>query len=109
MICDLAETYGILDYKALKPNLVATLVIGLRPDSRVMMHLAKSKLNYQQTLMALIFDALQIIAFNQGHKKHAKKPESLYKRLTTEQKRDELMSFESPEAFEAWRKEHING
>lgn len=107
MICDLAETYGIFDYKALRPDLVATLVIGLRPDSRVMMHLAKAKLNFQQTMMALIFDALQVIAFNQGHKKHAKKPESLYKKLTTEPKKDELMSFDSPEAYEAWRKEHI--
>lgn len=107
MICDLAETYGIFDYKALRPDLVATLVIGLRPDSRVMMHLAKAKLNFQQTMMALIFDALQVIAFNQGHKKHAKKPESLYKKLTTEPKKDELMSFDSPVAYEAWRKEHI--
>lgn len=109
MICDLAETYGILDYKKLSPNLVATLVVGLKPESRVMMHLANSKLNYQQTLLAFIFDALRVIAFNQGHRKGAKKPESLYKKLINPPKKDELMSFSSPDEFERWRREHVHG
>lgn len=107
MICDLAQTYHILDYSVLKPNILATLVLGLGEESRVMRKLSKSKLSFEHTMLALIFDALQIIAFNQGHKKNAKKPASVYKKLTTEQKKDELMKFASPESFERWRKEHI--
>lgn len=110
MICDLAETYGILDYKQLKPDLIATLVVGLKPDSRVMLHLSGNKATYIDSLLALIFDLLQIIAFKQGHKKGAKHPESLYKKLTEEKaEKDELMAFETPEEFEKWRKEHVNG
>lgn len=109
MICDLAETYGILDYKQIKPNILAVLVIGLPKDSRIMRKVSNAKLGYKDSVLALIFDALQVIAYNQGHKKGAKRPESLYKRLTAEDKKDEYMTFTSPEEFERWRKEHING
>lgn len=109
MICDLAETYHVLNYKELNIDLLATLVAGLKPDSRVMQHLAGSRVNYIDSLLALIFDALQTIAFNQGHRKGAKRPESLYKKLTEPpEEKDELMTFDSPEDFEAWRKGHIN-
>lgn len=109
MICDLAETYGILDYKQIKPNILATLVLGLPRDSRIMMKISKAKLGYLDSVLALIFDCLQVIAYNQGHKKGAKKPESLFKKITAEDKKDEYMTFTSPEEFERWRKEHING
>lgn len=109
MICDLAETYGILDYKQIKPSILAVLVIGLPKDSRIMRKVSNAKLGYKDSVLALIFDTLQIIAYKQGHKKGAKRPESLYKRLTAEDKKDEYMTFTSPEAFERWRKEHING
>lgn len=109
VICDLAQTYGILDYTQLKPNILATLVLGLDRDSRVMRKLRDEPITYNQSLLALIFDALQIIAFNQGHKKGAKHPESLFKHLTEKkEEKDELMSFETPEQYEKWRKEHIN-
>ena len=87
MICDLAETYGILDYKQIKPNILAVLVMGLPQDSRIMRKITKAKLGFKDSVLALIFDALQVIAYNQGHKKGAKRPESLYKKLTTEDKK----------------------
>lgn len=37
MICDLAETYHIYDYRSLPPTVVATLVAGLRDNSRLCM------------------------------------------------------------------------
>ena len=35
MICDLAETYHVFDYRALPVKLLAVLCSGLRSDSRV--------------------------------------------------------------------------
>lgn len=107
MICDLAETYHILDYTVLKPNTLAILVKGLSQDSRVMRHLRNEKLTYLDSMLALIFDCLRIIAYNQGHKKGAKRPQSLFEKLTKVEKKDELMKFSSPESYERWRKEHI--
>lgn len=107
MICDLAQYYHILDYTQIKPNILASLVIGLPDDSRVMRKISGSKLGYKDSVLALIFDALQIIAYNQGHKRGAAKPESFYKKLTTEEVKEEYEEFSSPEQYEAWRKEHI--
>lgn len=37
LICDMAESYRIYDYRALKARYAATLALGLRPHSRVML------------------------------------------------------------------------
>ena len=108
MICDLAETYGIIDYHQIKPDILAVLVLGLPQGSRIMRKLTNAKLSYIDSVLALIFDALQVIAYNQGHKKGSKKPESLYKKIIAEDKKDEYMTFTSPESYERWRKEHIH-
>jgi hypothetical protein len=69
-----------------------------------MMKVSKQTLTYEQKMLALIFDALQIIAFKQGHKKGAQKPKSLFEDLTTTKKpKDELMAFSSADSFEEWR------
>lgn len=63
MICDLAETYHILNYQELSPRLVATLVFGLRDDSRVKKHLTKNQITIEQTMYAQILDAVNFIAW----------------------------------------------
>ena len=104
MICDLAETYGILQYQDLPPSLVASLVVGLRDDSRVKMKLSGTKLTMEQTLLALILDGINLILWGRS-KKHGAKPKSAYKILTEEKKpKDELKAFTSPEDYEAWVK-----
>ena len=40
LICDLAETYHIFDYRSLPVQLVATLSVGLRDNSRIKMRAA---------------------------------------------------------------------
>ena len=109
IICDLAQYYGILDYTQIKPNILATLVFGLPDDSRIMKEISKAKMGYKDSVLALIFDILQIIAFKKGHKKNAQRPESFFKKLMSVEKKDELMSFSTPEEYEEWRKEHIHG
>ena len=104
MICDLAETYGIFNYQELPPSLVATLVVGLRDDSRVKMTLSGTKLTLDQTMLALILDGINLILWGRS-KKHSAKPKSAYKILTEEKKpKDELKMFRSPEEYEAWAK-----
>ena len=39
LICDLAETYQIYDYKSLPAYMVATFSVGLRENSRIKMKL----------------------------------------------------------------------
>ena len=105
MICDLAETYHILDYRELPPSLVATLVVGLDDKSRVKRKISKAKLTLEQSLFAMIADELNILIWQNSKdgSKGRNKPESIYKKLMgLDQKKDDLRSFNSPEEFERW-------
>lgn len=104
MICDLAETYGIFNYQEMPPRLVASLVVGLRDNSRVKMKLAGTRLTMDQMLLALILDSINLLRWGRNGKRGAK-PKSAYKLLTEDKKpKDELKAFRSPEEYEAWMK-----
>ena len=74
-----------------------------------MMKIGKQKLNFEQKLLVLLFDGIQIIAYKQGHKKGAPKPQSLFKKLTEERRKDDLMAFNSADSFEAWHEMKMKG
>lgn len=109
MICDLAETYHILNYRELSPQLVATLVLGLGDNSRVRRYFSKTKVTLEQILMAIMADNLQFIAWSKTkHKKN--KPKSILKKLIDlDEQKEELESFETPEEFEEYMRNIKNG
>lgn len=108
MICDLAETYHILDYKRLPPSLVATLVVGLSENSRIKRKITGLKLTLDQILLAMIADGINIRIWQhtKNGQKGKNKPESIYKKLMglDKKQKEDLMSFETPEEFEKWYK-----
>ena len=120
LICDLAETYGILNYKQMiesSPSLVATLSVGLSMDSRIKRKMIGCELTLDQMLASLILDGINTLVWF-GTKDGAKgrnRPKSIYRALMGLDKKpkDELMTFDSPEAYEEWmmskRKEWNNG
>ncbi|MDO4800606.1 MAG: DUF5361 domain-containing protein [Prevotellaceae bacterium] len=105
IICDLAETYHVLNYQELSPSLVATLVLGLRNDSRVKMKLSKTQINTEQMMLASIFDDLQFLCWTKttDGQHNRNRPKSLLKKLMgdDEMDKDNLMSFSTPEEYEA--------
>lgn len=104
IICDLAETYHVLNYQELPPDLVATLVIGLPDSSRIKRKLTKKKTTMEAELLALIVDLMATYMWSRSGRKGTKPP-SIYKILTKEDKeKDELEAFDSIEEYEAWRK-----
>lgn len=103
MICDLAETYGIYDYMAMKPSLIATLTVGLPESSRVMRKYSGVSITLEQMLLAVIVDSINNLIYGLSRKK-GKKPQSLAEQLLNKDKKqkDELMSFRTPEDYERW-------
>lgn len=102
MICDLAETYHIFNYRELPAKMLATLVSGLRANSRVKMKITGAKLPDNITLLAVIYDRLsQLVWMNSedGHK-NRNRPQSLYERLTSDPESSDIMAFDTPEEFE---------
>lgn len=63
LICDLAETYGIINYRSLPVGIVAQLSVGLRAESRIKMKLNKIEVPVQTLLLAGILDKLTFLAW----------------------------------------------
>lgn len=111
VVCDLAETYHILDYKGLPPSLVATLVVGLDENSRIKRKISGAKLTLEQTLLAVIADGINTRIWQQTKdgQKNKNRPESIYKKLMglDKTKKKELNSFETIEEYEKWYSEKM--
>lgn len=115
LICDLAETYGIFDYKSLPVQLVAVFSYGLREDARIWKKLTEVR-NIDREIQVNILDNLNWLVWAQTEDGayNRNKPESLYKKLFGKEsdKQSEVESYTSPEEFKkAWeriRKQHGN-
>lgn len=61
VICDLAETYNIYDYKSLDLNYIAILVLGLRDNSRIKLQMADMSVTLDQMLLGALVDRLTLL------------------------------------------------
>lgn len=110
LVCDLAETYHILDMRAHPVSLIATLAAGLRADSRIRMRLEGQNLTQEEGLLALIYDRLNWLrwAKTKDGEKNRNMPASLYEYLSgakKQEKKEEITVYSSPEEFEKRRLE----
>ena len=106
LTCDLAQWYGVLDYRALPAATVATLACGLPPESRIMRALSGQRADLRDMLLAAIADRLSILVWFQTKdgQKGRRRPKSLVDLLTDEEPRNssgDVEAFDSIEAFEA--------
>ena len=109
VICDLAETYHVLDYRALPLKTVAALASGLRENSRIRMKLSGMRVSTDTMLAAATVDRLSMLiwARTKDGEKGRNRPESILDKLTAEDTRsdEEYKAFDSPEEFMQARKE----
>ena len=99
LICGLAETYQIFDYRSLPVKLVATLSAGLRDNSRIKLKMAGSPVSLETVILAAIADNLSM--FRAGFSKEGRsyKPFLFTEALQGEKKK--VKGFKSAEEFEA--------
>lgn len=112
LICDLAETYGVLDYRALPLRTVAALSSGLRDSSRIKMKISGQRIDSETALLAAVVDRLSMLVWSRTKDaaKGRNKPESLLQKLISgrqEEEKKDYMVFRTPEDFEAARKKAI--
>ena len=111
LICDLAETYQIYNYKSLPARLVATLSVGLRDDSRIKLKMMDEKLSLRDFLLASIMDRLSLLVWFQtkdgqeGNNRPAMMVDALMGK--TNDNESDIESFESVEEFERLKKELV--
>ena len=113
LICDLAETYHIYDYRSLPLNTVAAFSVGLRENSRIKMALSGIGYSFETILLASILDNLNMRtwAMSENARTGADRPQSIVSKLLGGYGNDcgEEMKFGSVEAFEEMRKKLIGG
>jgi hypothetical protein len=104
LICDLAETYKIYDYKTLPASLVASLAIGLRDNSRIKMKLSGAKAPAEIILLASMVDKLNILVWSKTKDavKGRNRPKSLLGLIYPKENNNQVYS--SGEEFEKARK-----
>ena len=61
LLCDLAETYGVFDFRAVPTKLLGTLAVGLRKDSRIKMKMAGLDEMRWLEILAHIADELKLL------------------------------------------------
>lgn len=109
LICDLAETYQIYDYKSLPPSKVATFSVGLRENSRIKMKLSGAKASQDILIGSIIADRLGLMlwAMTEDGKNGTNRPPQLLEIILGIQsgKNSDNLIFDTPEAFENARKE----
>lgn len=112
LICDLAETYQIYDYKQLPPLRVAVFACGLRENSRIKMRINDQPLSLDSFLLAGIMDKLSLLLWTKtkdgqnGRNQPALITDAL---LRKEKKKDDKAIFNSGEEFEKVRNELLQG
>ncbi|WP_053766714.1 DUF5361 domain-containing protein [Enterococcus hirae] len=112
LICDLAETYQIYDYKQLPLSKVAVFSCGLRENSRIKMKLAQQVVPFETLILASILDKLSVLLWTKT--KDAEKGKNLPQMIMGEliphvqkSKQTDTSIFDSSEDFEQRRKELI--
>ena len=100
LICDLAETYHIYDYRSLPVQLVATLSAGLRDDSRIKLLAAGSPVSLETMILAAIADNLTVLRAGFSKDGKSKKPFLFTEVIYGKSKKTNVQSFASADAFE---------
>ncbi len=114
LICDLAETYGVMDWKALPLRTVAALSSGLRDDSRIKMKLTCRSVPSDVALLAAAVDRLSLLVWAKTKDaQHGRnKPDSILAKMLGDGKEEPMKKdfsvFRTSEEFEAARRRAIN-
>lgn len=107
VICDFAEYYHIYNIDSLPALYLATLVKGLRHDSRLASAISGYQYTHTEFLLGRIIDELSFQSWTKSkdaqHNKN--RPKSIVQMFMNKPDLKEYLEFESPEEFENARAE----
>lgn len=112
LICDLAETYHIYDYRQLPVKLVAVFAFGLKDDSRIKMKMNGQSAPLETLLLARMTDNLNTLVWfkTKDGQRGKNRPPSMVDILNNkieEKSKNDVVVFNSGEDFEERRRKLI--
>lgn len=109
LVCDLAETYHIYDMRELPPSKVAVFSCGLRENARIKMIMSDCNMDTSNILLATCADYLGLLVWmkTENGQKNINRPTSLVNLILNKEEKNktDVIGFDTPEDFEAYRKE----
>lgn len=111
LICDFAEVYHVLDWRALPVRTAAALAAGLGADSRSMKKLSGAPADVQTLLLAMIADFVHILAWQNTRDgvKGRNVPQSILRALLGKAEDAGEEGFDSVDEFLAWHASMTGG
>ena len=111
LICDLAETYHILNYRELPVKLLGTLVAGLPEHSRTKLKLNNVSMSQNDIMLISILDRLNILVWQKTKdgQKGKNKPKLILGEILKPSKKEDIETFTDGDSFDRRRKELIGG
>lgn len=113
LICDLAETYHIYDYRQLPVHLVAVFAFGLKDNSRIKTKLSGRSVPLDTLLLASISDKLNTLIWfkTEDGQKGKNRPISLVNLFmnNSEESKNDVVVFNSGEDFAKQRQRLLKG
>lgn len=109
IVCDMAETYGVFDLKGLPVQKLATLVLGLRDNSRTKIMISGTKTDAQTILLASILDAVALLVWfgSKDGQNGVNRPKSVLNVIMGREEQGQYKTFATVEDFERYRREII--
>lgn len=112
LVCDLAETYHVLNYRTLPCYRVAVLACGLRNNARIKMKMTEDRIPLETMLSAMAADYLALLVWmnSEEGRKGINRPKSIVQLLQmNDESENGVESFETAEEFEERRQEIMEG
>ena len=111
LLCDFAERYHVLDWRALPVFTAAALAAGLEADSRIVKKLSGSPADLQTLLLAMIADWVHVLAWQRTEdaRKGQNKPKSILKAILGKDRAEDAEGFDSVDDFLAWHASMTGG
>lgn len=105
VICDLAETYHIYDYREKPPIMVAIFCEGLKEDSRIKLKMSGQRVSVNTLLLASVVDRLSTLVWakTKDGQKGRNKPKSIVESINRPVREKEEEVFDTSEEFERVR------
>lgn len=102
LVCDLAETYHVLNYRGLPLQTLSALAAGLGEDSRSVRGLTGNKVTLNTLLRAKMVDYLGVLVWQNAGCPDGKAPRAMVDILLSDDQ-DKRETFSSLEEFERTR------
>lgn len=111
LVCDMAETYHVLDWRALGLPLAATLAGGLRETNRTCMALNHAPITTDTLLLGAMADSLQLLVWSKTKDAQhgCNRPAPVLDTLLGTAHRRKVTGFATAAEFEAAKAEILKG